>query len=134
MLKSIANRGGAWQNRKKECVPLPGDAKERTKPRGEAHAVDYKSRRWRRLRERVLRRDRYLCRESARYGRLVPADTVHHIWPAGLYPEYAWCAWNLVSLSAPAHNAMHRRGSEALTELGESWRRRTPPPSRPCGG
>lgn len=91
--------------------------------------MDYKSLRWRRLRERVLRRDRYLCRENARYGRTVPATTVHHVWPVALYPEYAYCEWNLVSLSAAAHNAMHDRETDALTELGESWRRRVTPPT-----
>lgn len=94
--------------------------------------MDYKSTRWRRLRERVLRRDKYLCRENARYGRRVEATTVHHIWPAELYPEYAWCEWNLISLSTAAHNAMHDRETNQLTELGEGWRRRTIPP--PSGG
>lgn len=92
--------------------------------------MDYKSARWRELREQVLRRDKYLCRESARYGRTIEATTVHHIWPADEYPQYAWCAWNLVSLSAAAHNAMHDRGTGALTDSGEAWRRRTPPLSR----
>lgn len=91
--------------------------------------MDYKSGRWRRLRARVLRRDKDLCQENARYGRRVAATTVHHIWPAEQYPEYAWCEWNLVALSAAAHNAMHDRETGALTELGESWRRRTHPPS-----
>lgn len=101
-------------------------------PRKGGAGMDYKSARWRRLRERVLRRDRYLCRENARYGRTVPATVVHHVWPAALYPEYAWCEWNLISLSAQAHNAMHDRETDALTELGESWRRRIPP--HPPGG
>lgn len=93
--------------------------------------MDYRSTRWRRLRERVLRRDQYRCRENARYGRRVEATTVHHIWPAELYPEYAWCEWNLIALSSAAHNAMHDRETNQLTELGEGWRRRTaPPPSR----
>jgi len=101
--------------------------------RKEENDMDYKSARWRKLRERILRRDKYLCRESARYGRRVEATMVHHIWPADQYPEYAWCAWNLVSLSSQAHNAMHDRDTGALTELGEAWRRRvTPPP--PQGG
>lgn len=94
--------------------------------------MNYKSDRWRKLRARVLRRDKYRCRESARYGRMVEASTVHHIWPAEDYPEYAWCEWNLVSLSSAMHNAMHDRETGKLTELGEAWRRRTPP--HPLGG
>ena len=90
--------------------------------------MDYKSARWKALRRRVLSRDKYLCRESRRYGRLVEATTVHHIWPADKYPEYAWCEWNLISLSSREHNAMHDRHTGDLTELGEYWRRRTIPP------
>lgn len=88
----------------------------------------YESRRWRRfVRPRILRRDRYRCREAARYGRIVEATTVHHIWPAEAWPEYAWCDWNLLSLSAEAHRAMHNEDG-SLSALGESWRRRTIPP------
>ena len=87
----------------------------------------YESRRWRRfVRPRILRRDRYRCREAARYGRIVEATTVHHIWPAEAWPEYAWCDWNLLSLSAEAHRAMHNEDG-SLSALGESWRRRTIP-------
>lgn len=90
----------------------------------------YKTRRWARLRKQILRRDGYQCRESARYGRIVEATTVHHVWPVEDYPEYAWDPWNLISLSQAAHNAMHDREHDRLTEKGESWRRRTiPPPS-----
>ena len=64
----------------------------------------YKSRRWRRMRLAVLRRDGYRCRESARYGKRVEATTVHHVWPA-----------------------MHDRRTGRLTMLGESWRRRISP-------
>lgn len=86
------------------------------------------NKRWRLLRERVLRRDGYRCREAARYGKIVEADVVHHIWPAEDYPEYAYCAWNLISLSAEAHDRMHDRITRKLTPLGESWRRRAVPP------
>lgn len=92
--------------------------------------MDYKSPRWKKLRERVLRRDRYRCRENARYGRIVEANTVHHVWPAEQYPEYAWCEWNLISLSAKAHNAMHNRETDELTKLGELWKKRIPPPTK----
>ena len=86
------------------------------------------NKRWRALRLRVLRRDHYRCREAARYGRIVQADVVHHVWPAEDWPEYAYCEWNLVSLSQAAHDSMHDRNTGRLTELGESWRRRTIPP------
>ena len=89
----------------------------------------YTTRRWRRLRESILRRDGGRCREAARYGMTVEATTVHHIWPAEDFPEYAWKPWNLISLSGKAHDAMHDRLTQKLTERVESWRRRTPPPS-----
>lgn len=86
------------------------------------------NKRWRQLRAMVLRRDGYKCQESKRYGKLVQADTVHHIWPAEEYPQWAYCEWNLVALSNSAHNAMHDRDTHELTERGKAWtRRRTPP-------
>ena len=87
-----------------------------------------KNKRWWRLRERALKRDGYRCQESARYGKREAAEVVHHIWPAEDYPEYAYCLWNLVSLSAANHDKMHDRITRRLTPLGERWRRRTIPP------
>lgn len=85
--------------------------------------------RWQRLRLRALRRDGYKCREAARYGRVEEATHVHHIWPAEDYPEYAYCLWNLVSLTKSNHDAMHDRQTRKLTALGIRWKNRTPPPS-----
>ena len=82
----------------------------------------------RKLRQLALRRDKGYCREAARYGKRVPATVVHHIWPAEDYPEYAYCLWNLVSLTSSAHDAMHDRDTRKLTALGLSWKNRTPPP------
>lgn len=90
-----------------------------------------KNRRWRRLRERVLHRDGYMCQEARRYGRYEPAEVVHHIWPAEDYPEYAYCAWNLISLSVANHDKLHDHTTRKLTPAGERWRKRTPPPSAP---
>lgn len=90
-----------------------------------------KNKRWRRLRERALKRDGYMCQESRRFGRFEPAEVVHHIWPAEDYPEYAYCLWNLVSLSAANHDKMHDRLTRKLTPLGLRWKNRTPPPSEP---
>lgn len=87
------------------------------------------NKRWRRLRQRALRRDGFRCREAARYGRMEEATVVHHIWPAEDYPEYAYCLWNLVSLSQANHDAMHDRVTRKLTALGLAWKHRTPPPS-----
>lgn len=91
---------------------------------------DYSGRnkRWQAVRKLALKRDGYLCRESARYGKVVEANVVHHVWPAEDYPEYAYELWNLLSLCQAQHDAMHDRITRALTPLGERWRRRTIPP------
>lgn len=85
----------------------------------------YKSTRWKKLRERILRRDHYQCQESKRYGRLRQADTVHHIFPLSAFPEYAWEEWNLISLSASEHDSMHTRRGDQLSEKGMELLRRT---------
>ena len=90
---------------------------------------DYKSRRWLRLRESVLREAGYRCQYARRFGKNVQASHVHHIWPAEDYPEFAWCRWNLIALSQEGHNAMHDRQSGKLSAVGEQLRRRTIPPS-----
>ena len=89
----------------------------------------YRTPRWTRLRERILRRDGYMSREALRYGRHVEADTVHHIWPAEEYPEFAWEPWNLLSITQDEHRSFHNADG-SLTDLGERWRRRTSPPGR----
>lgn len=93
--------------------------------------MDYKSKRWRELSQRVMRRDGYMCQLSKRYGKRVPADLVHHIYPADEYPEYAYCAWNLVSLSRKMHNMLHDRNTNRLTDEGKALQRRTALPGAP---
>ena len=85
----------------------------------------YKTTRWKHLRERILRRDKYLCQISKRYGRMVQANTVHHIFPREQYPAYQWEPWNLISLSNEAHNRLHDRVTDELTEEGKELQRRT---------
>lgn len=68
---------------------------------------DYKSARWKRKRERILKRDNYLCQWCKRYGRTVEASTVHHIKHADEYPELAFIDNNLVSLCTGCHNKAH---------------------------
>ena len=93
-------------------------------------SFDYRDKRWTRLRERVLREDGYRCQYARRFGKRVQANTVHHIWPAEDFPQYAYERWNLISLSNEAHNRMHDRTTGRLTEIGEQLRRRTIPPLR----
>jgi 5-methylcytosine-specific restriction endonuclease McrA len=81
----------------------------------------YKSARWKNKREKIMRRDQYLCQECKRYGRTTAAQTVHHIHPLEQYPELALVSANLVSLCSACHDAMHDRTTGALTEAGERW-------------
>lgn len=78
----------------------------------------YKSKRWERKRELILRRDNYQCQESRRFGRRVPATEVHHVLPREFFPEYQWESWNLISLCAAAHNKLHSRTTHGLTLRG----------------
>lgn len=89
----------------------------------------YRSRAWKTKREAILRRDGYLCKLSRRYGKTCQADTVHHIYPLELYPEYALCSWNLLSVSSEMHNRLHNREDGSLSAEGEALMRATIPPS-----
>lgn len=87
--------------------------------------MDYKSKRWLRIREAILARDGYICQESKRFGKNVSANTVHHIFPADEFPQYAFAEWNLISLAAKVHDEMHDRNSGKLTQKGLDLQRRT---------
>ena len=67
----------------------------------------HKSMRWKKKREQILRRDKYLCQDCKRYGRRVDATEVHHIKHVDEYPELAFESSNLVSLCAACHNKRH---------------------------
>lgn len=94
----------------------------------------YGSTRWKKKRKHILRMDGYKDVLAARYGRTEAATIVHHIYPAELYPEYAWCDWNLISVSMGTHNKLENRTSGELTEAGrrlmdkikpgENWRKK----------
>ena len=87
--------------------------------------IDYKSKRWERKRKAILRRDGYQDKELSRYGKMVEANTVHHIFPVSIYPQYAWEDWNMISLSAKTHNEMHDRNTNELTDKGKDLMTRT---------
>ena len=61
------------------------------------------------------------------YGGNEEANTVHHIYPADEYPQYAWCDWNLTSVSQKGHNKLENRQTGELTELGKMLQERTIP-------
>lgn len=92
--------------------------------------MNYKSKQWKTLRGKILKRDKYICQYYKRFGKRVPATMVHHIYPADTYPEYAFKPWNLISLSNDAHELMHDRNTHELTAIGRSLQRRTRPPAK----
>lgn len=96
-----------------------------------ARPFDYKSQQWRRVSAKAMRRDGYQCQLSRRYGKAVPAELVHHIYPVDEYPEYGYCLWNLISLSRAVHNTLHDRTTNQLTDKGLALMRRTRIPDDP---
>lgn len=93
----------------------------------------YKTKRWKRKRVTILKRDEYLCRESSRFGKTVAATTVHHIYPIDQYPELAFEDANLLSLSSSKHDSMHDRITGDVTELGKYWQDKVAPHLREKG-
>lgn len=93
--------------------------------------MEYKQSRWSRIREHVLKRDKYMCCNCKRYGKQREANTIHHAWPCEFYPEYQWDINNLVSLCNKCHNAMHDRDTHRLTRLGNEWKERVSPHLKP---
>lgn len=67
----------------------------------------YKNPKWISKREKILKRDDYLCRNCKRFGRIVSAKTVHHIKHLDEYPELALTDSNLISLCSNCHNKAH---------------------------
>ena len=78
----------------------------------------YTSKKWKRKRNAILRRDGYQCQLSKRYGKMEAAEVVHHIFPIEEYPQYALADWNLISLSRTKHNTLHDRVTNQLTREG----------------
>lgn len=67
----------------------------------------YNGKRWKKVREIVLRRDGYLCQECLRYGKRVGARDVHHIKHLEDFPELAYERTNLISLCSKCHRERH---------------------------
>lgn len=67
----------------------------------------YESRKWKRKRQQILRRDGYMCQICKRYGRMREATEVHHIQHLEDRPDLAFNNDNLISLCRSCHNAQH---------------------------
>lgn len=84
----------------------------------------YNTSKWQHIREGVLRRANYYCKNCLRYGIPHQASTVHHILPREYFPELETTGWNLIALCDKCHNKMHDRDSHELTDLGMQWAER----------
>ena len=87
----------------------------------------YGSQKWKNKRAHILRRDGYVDQYAKRWGRTVEAVIVHHIYPAAMYPEYAWEDWNLISISRRTHELLEDRKTGELTEAGRKLMESTTP-------
>ena len=67
----------------------------------------YHSAEWDRMKKRVLRRDGYMDVWLKRYGRMVPAEIVHHVFLLEERPDLRLDPHNLVSVSKATHNKLH---------------------------
>ncbi len=89
--------------------------------------MNYHSAKWRKKRAYILKLDNYMDIIDKRYGRTTEATTVHHIYPAKIYPKYAFADWNLISVSQKTHNRLENRQTGELTEAGRQLMERTIP-------
>lgn len=82
----------------------------------------YLSRAWRKVRQKRLEMDCYLCQdclkewEATGRGTVHPATMVHHIDPLELCPEKALDLDNLISLCDACHNKRHPEKGGAIPE------------------
>ena len=63
-------------------------------------------------REKVLRKDKYLCQECLRYGKKTPATIAHHVKPVEEYPELRYRVDNGRALCMACHNKEHPEKGE----------------------
>ena len=90
--------------------------------------------RWRKLRDRIMRRDKCLCQPCLQHGRLTPATAVDHITPKsqGGTDDHE----NLQAICKPCHNGKTQAeargkvytekgcGADGMpTNPGHHWRR-----------
>ncbi|WP_247620673.1 HNH endonuclease [Chromohalobacter moromii] len=66
---------------------------------------------WRRIRDRILQRDRYLCQLCERKGVITPANEVDHI--VNRESGGSDAEWNLEAICTPCHKAKTARESQA---------------------
>lgn len=89
-----------------------------------ANHAFYLSNRWKHKRKVIMRKYNYEDQDAKRYGKLIPATMVHHIYPLSEYPELRFETWNLLPLSAASHNRMHDRDTDVIIKNGLVWQQK----------
>ncbi|EMG27527.1 HNH endonuclease [Listeria fleischmannii] len=81
----------------------------------------YSNKRWRKVREIVLKRDYYLCQVCKREGRIIEGKTVHHIIELREDESLAYELSNLETVCDACHNRLHpeRNGSQPKKKLSK---------------
>lgn len=88
----------------------------------------HNTKRWKRKSLQIRRVDKYMDMVALRFwNKRIEGTMVHHIYPVDEYPEYAFCDWNLITVSAETHNKLENRTTGELTALGMELQRRTVP-------
>ena len=68
---------------------------------------DYKSAKWKKVRLKALKRDKYICQECKKYFKNEEATVVHHIIEVWEDLSKAYDINNLESLCTKCHNKRH---------------------------
>lgn len=84
----------------------------------------YKTKKWIKKRNGIMRKYSYECQESKRFGIRVQAEMIHHIYPRDKYPELSFIEWNLLPLTNKKHNSFHDRNSNEVIGNGLYWQQK----------
>lgn len=88
----------------------------------------HNTKRWKRKSQHIRRLDKYMDVVALRFwNKRQEGHMVHHIYPVDEYPEYAFCDWNLITVSWSTHEKLEDRKSGTLKPLGLELQRRTVP-------
>lgn len=84
----------------------------------------YRTTKWIKKRNRIMRKYSYECQESKRFGKSVQAEMIHHIYPREQYPELSFVDWNLLPLTNGKHNTFHDRENNSVIGQGLYWQQK----------
>ena len=89
---------------------------------GGVNIFDYKSTKWKKVRLKALKRDKYICQECKKYFKNTEATVVHHIIEISEDLSTAYDINNLESLCAKCHNKRHpEKAKKFKSELKKKY-------------